>query len=391
MRYFSMHAMCGQPDIALVFTDGKADITKAMRHSLRMLHSRDYITDTSTHGWSERFPTWLGADAQLGDGRFMVPPHAQHLVLTRHQGSTNLLSNICTHKQALIYQGQGEVGSRLVCSIHRWNWDHHGRLMGARGFDRDPCHDLASHAVERWRGHLWTGTMPWLEQMPRLDGLDGLLDISRLVPGSQHTSISYGFDWKVFMEIYLDLYHVAPFHPGLGNLTDPRGFGYHEGRGWSCQTAAFNRPERVDPSYRDVADVYRATGLWDSSRFGAVWLGIYPNTMLEFYPGVVVVSTVWPDGPGRCTNHLDFFYDPGVLDHCAAFPEIFERYFMRTADEDEEIGLRLQAGRAMADQWLPANHHDPEESGIAHFHAWLRDNQLIGSTTRWMRGSQPPL
>ena len=43
---------------------------------------------------------------------------------------------------------------------------------------------------------------------------------------------------------------------------------------------------------------------------GAIWLTYYPNIMVEWYPHVLVISTILPRGPENCTNVVEFYY-PG--------------------------------------------------------------------------------
>lgn len=359
-----------------------------------MLTAEDYRSVTDTHNWHRRFPTWIAGIQNLGAYRYWVPPHAEHLAAVEDADMIRCLSNVCTHRQALILGGareqSGKLGSRLTCPVHRWNWHLDGRFAGARGFKLDCVHDLEQFPVTSWQGHLWTGPSEWQQDLGILAGIEQYVNIENLVSAAQidnespsFHAISLDFDWKVFMEIYLDLYHIAPAHPGLGALADPQNFGYYTGQGWSCQTAGFNRRSTVTPLYRDTLSIYHKTGIWDSARFGSVWLGIYPNTMLEFYPGVVVVSTVWPAGAGRCINYLEFYYDQPLLGNLApSFSRTFEQYFMQTSDEDRDIGLHIQAGRNSQRGPIKQLYHDPEESAIAHFHQWLADNQLTGSTTR---------
>ena len=45
----------------------------------------------------------------------------------------------------------------------------------------------------------------------------------------------YQFNWKAFMEVYLELYHVGPFHPGLGKFVDPTVYTWKFGERWSTQ------------------------------------------------------------------------------------------------------------------------------------------------------------
>ena len=54
---------------------------------------------------------------------------------------------------------------------------------------------------------------------------------------------------------------------------------------------------------------------------GAIWFLYYPNVMLEWYPHVLVVSTLLPRSPTHTTNVVEFYYPEDIV--------LFEREFAR--------------------------------------------------------------
>jgi phenylpropionate dioxygenase-like ring-hydroxylating dioxygenase large terminal subunit len=320
--------------------------------------------------WPHRFPSWLATAPELLPGNYVVPSHDHSIVMIGGE-EPMCVSNICTHKRATILRDRGSLKSVLTCPIHKWTWNLDGKIRGARGFEKTCEMDLETKKIHSWQGHLFGGSTSWKDDIGMLGGLAKWLDVTnyRWHSGSR---LSYGFDWKIFMEIFLDLYHVAPFHPGLRSLTDCKTFDWVFGNHWSCQTARFNKAWPTEPGYQELYKLYQKTGHYDTAVYGAVWLGIYPNIMIEYYPGSIVVSTVWPDGSGRCINHLDFYYEDGLLDKLPEFPDVFQKTFMTTADEDEEIGLRMQEGLSLTKTPFASMNHPVEEAGYQHFHRWLQ-------------------
>ena len=51
------------------------------------------------------------------------------------------------------------------------------------------------------------------------------------------TVTEYAFNWKTFIEVYLEDYHVVPYHPGLGPFVDCEQLKWEYGANWSVQTA----------------------------------------------------------------------------------------------------------------------------------------------------------
>ena len=62
----------------------------------------------------------------------------------------------------------------------------------------------------------------------------------------------YQMNWKTFVETYLEVYHVNPFHPGLGNFTDCENFTVDYGEEYSIKSSPPRRRPRAPgtPIYR---------------------------------------------------------------------------------------------------------------------------------------------
>jgi phenylpropionate dioxygenase-like ring-hydroxylating dioxygenase large terminal subunit len=108
---------------------------------------------------------------------------------------------------------------------------------------------------------------------------------------------------------------------------------------------------------------------------GAIWLTLYPNIMVEWYPQVLVVSTLHPRGPRKTLNMVEFYYPEEVAAFEREFVAAQQAAYMETCLEDDEIAQRMDAGRqALAergdDEFGP--YQSPMEDGMRHFHEWYR-------------------
>src|SRR5690606_36518329 len=108
--------------------------------------------------------------------------------------------------------------------------------------------------------------------------------------------------------------------------------------------------------------------------YGAVWCFIYPNIMIEWYPEVLVVSTIYPKGPRHCTNHVEFYYPKEAYKKAAEYFLAEKQAYMETALEDEEACLLLDRGRETL--FLAGEEeHGPVDSfleaGVAKFYEFL--------------------
>jgi len=172
-------------------------------------------------------PRYVGhacAVPELGD-YYTLPQEGEGRVLTRGERGVQLISNVCRHRQAIMLKGRGSLhhtqpgsaAGHIVCPLHRWTYNDSGQLLGAPHFAKDPCLHLAHYPLQSWNGLLFEA-----------GGRDIRADLDRIGPRADLDFSGYVLDrvelhacpynWKTFIEVYLEDYHVGPFHPGLGQL-----------------------------------------------------------------------------------------------------------------------------------------------------------------------------
>jgi phenylpropionate dioxygenase-like ring-hydroxylating dioxygenase large terminal subunit len=97
--------------------------------------------------------------------------------------------------------------------------------------------------------------------------------------------------------------------------------------------------------------------------------------MVEWYPHVLTVSTLHPMGPQKTMNMVEFYYPEEIAAFEREFVESQQAAYMETCIEDDEIALRMDAGRKALmmrgdDEFGP--YQSPMEDGMQHFHEWYR-------------------
>jgi phenylpropionate dioxygenase-like ring-hydroxylating dioxygenase large terminal subunit len=295
-------------------------------------------------------------------------------ILVRNEAGIELLSNVCRHRQALILDGHGTL-QNIVCPIHRWTYDLQGKLLGAPEFPDNPCLDLPRTALSRWNGLLFAGPRPAAEDLADFalsndyDFTDHVLDRVDVT--------QYDFNWKAFMEVYLELYHVGPFHPGLGKFVDPSVYSWKFGERWSTQEMGIYQrlTKPGSPAYGKYIDaLLRYTG-GEMPKYGTVWACYYPNVMLEWYPFCKIISTIHPRGPEKCVNVVEYYYPEEVALFERELVELHRQAYVESAQEDGEICQRMHDGRRVlyrAGDDLHGPYQSPSEDGMVHFHEFLR-------------------
>ncbi len=329
-----------------------------------------------------RAPRYVGHELsvpEFGDYH-ALPQEAEGRALVRTQRGVELISNVCRHRQAVMLHGRGSTGSQIVCPLHRWTYATHGQLIAAPHFPVDPCLNLRNYPLQRWNGLLFDAGER--DVAAELAGLGPKADFAfdGYVLDRVHLH-ECDYNWKTFIEVYLEDYHVGPFHPGLGNFVTCDDLRWEMGPDHSVQTVGIATPGGKVLG-RPGSDVYKkwhevVLGYSDGQapRQGAIWLTYYPTVMLEWYPHVLVVSSLFPRGPRKTLNVVEFFYPEEIHAFEREFVEAQQAAYMETCFEDDQIALRMDAGRAALlargdDEYGP--YQSPMEDGMQQFHEWYR-------------------
>jgi choline monooxygenase len=185
------------------------------------------------------------------------------------------------------------------------------------------------------------------------------------------------YNWKTFIEVYLEDYHVGPFHPGLGQFVTCDDLRWEFKDNYSVQTVGVaNRLGKAgSPTYERWHKALLQYRSGVPPQYGAIWLTYYPHVMVEWYPHVLTVSTLHPMGPNKTMNMVEFYYPEEIAAFEREFVEAQQAAYMETCIEDDEIAERMDAGRAAllarGDNEV-GPYQSPMEDGMQHFHEWYR-------------------
>jgi choline monooxygenase len=318
-----------------------------------------------------------------------LPQEGEGRALVRTPTGIELISNVCRHRQALMLRGRGSVNhtgagtaaGNIVCPLHRWTYSGSGpgpvgTLIGAPHFDSDPCLNLNNYKLREWNGLLFEDNGRDIEadlagMGPRAD-----LDFTGFVRDKVEMH-ECNYNWKTFIEVYLEDYHVGPFHPGLGGFVTCDDLSWEFKEHYSVQTVgvADQSGKAGSPVYQRWQNALRDYRRGEPPKQGAIWLTYYPHIMVEWYPHVLTVSTLHPMGPNKTMNMVEFYYPEEIAAFEREFVEAQQAAYMETCIEDDEIGERMDAGRkallARGDNEV-GPYQSPMEDGMQHFHDWYR-------------------
>jgi phenylpropionate dioxygenase-like ring-hydroxylating dioxygenase large terminal subunit len=185
------------------------------------------------------------------------------------------------------------------------------------------------------------------------------------------------YTWKTFIEVYLEDYHVGPFHPGLGSFVTCDDLRWEFNQNFSVQTVGVaNRLGRAgSPVYQKWQEQLLKYRDGKPPKYGAIWLTYYPHVMIEWYPHVLTVSTLHPVSPTKTLNMVEFFYPEEIVAFEREFVEAQQAAYMETCIEDDEIAERMDAGRRalmLRGDNESGPYQSPMEDGMLQFHEWYR-------------------
>ncbi len=332
-------------------------------------------------------PRYLGhalALPEVGDHLALVQEE-EGRALVRTADGIELVSNVCRHRQAVMLKGRGNAGPHIVCPLHRWTYDLHGALVGAPHFDEDPCLNLRNYPLQTWQGLVFENKGRSVATDLAALGAAHDLDFSGFVLARAHVH-QCDYNWKTFIEVYLEDYHVGAFHPGLGGFVSCEDLKWEFGQHHSVQTVGVQQSLSSRAGSKAYARWQEAVLKFRNGEppaQGAIWLTYYPTVMVEWYPHVLVVSTLFPQSPQKTMNLVEFFYPEEIAAFEPEFVDAQQAAYMETCVEDDEIALRMDAGRRALmlrgdDDAGP--YQSPMEDGMQHFHRWYRREMGMGHT-----------
>ena len=239
-----------------------------------------------------------------------VPKHGDYftahigrepLVFVNDNGTIRGFFNVCRHRAGPVALGCGHA-QRLVCRYHGWTYDLSGQLLRTTEMDGADL-DITRIRLEPVAVHVF-GPVIFAALDPQTPAFDSLfpgvaercarLDISEM-QYVMTREYPVKANWKVYVDNYLEGYHIPLVHPSLNREIDYRQYITELGERFVLQYA---------PVREGTATLYGSSS--NSSR-EAVYYWLFPNIMLNISEGQMQTNVVIPIDADNTVVRFDWF------------------------------------------------------------------------------------
>lgn len=290
-------------------------------------------------------------------------------------GEIRAYHNICRHKAGPLEWDNSEGKCALhglKCKYHGWTYSVDGELRGVPGFGEDgrtqlnkSDYNLWPMRVAVWRGLVFVQALPspgvpmsgpeandafvrenagfckHLEEVP--------LEDFEFKIAKTH---SLKCNWKVYVENYLEGYHIPTIHPGLSKEVDMQGYRVKVHDGFV---------EHIAPTLPEAGSAYKGLWVWNS-----------PTLAVNWYGAGLSLERIVPMGVGSTEIRYMFLYHKE-----SGAPQSEWQHALDTSKEvtEEDIGVceAVQKGLDSGGYISPGKLSPRHEQGIAYFQQIIRD------------------
>jgi choline monooxygenase len=291
------------------------------------------------------------------------------IIVRDKQGTLRAFSNVCRHRAGPIALGSG-CKNVLRCQYHGWTYTLDGRLIGTPDvegvefFDRSTMGMFALRC-ETWEQFIFVNFDANAEPLSVFLG-----EIPQQGRGFQFSGLEMverrdyliNCNWKVYVDNYLEGYHIPIAHPGLMREIDYSQYRTDTFRYYSQQFAPIRAMKPEDSGERFYAP---GTGIQE-----ALYFWIFPNLMLNIYPDNISTNLIVPLSHEKTLTIFEWFF------HDANSEKVKERVQRAVAFSEEvqqeDIGLCENVQRGLCSSTYDRGRYSVKrENGVHHFHMLL--------------------
>jgi choline monooxygenase len=224
-----------------------------------------------------------------------------------------------------------------------------------KDFDKS-CHGLRPVRVETW-GPLVLACLDdaappllaTLGDIPKETESHGLASMKPVA----RREYEIACNWKVYVDNFLEGYHLPTVHPGLFRELDYGKYRVETFAGYSSQIAP------IRPITESSAARYYTPSDGD---LAALYYWVFPGWMLNIYPDNMSLNVVLPRGPDRCVTIFEWYRKTPDAEAIARTIEFSHEIQLEDISICEAVQRGLASGAYERGRFSPAR-----ENGVHHF------------------------
>jgi choline monooxygenase len=288
------------------------------------------------------------------------------IVVRETEHRLRAISAVCRHRAGPVARGAGHRPS-FQCGYHGWTYGLDGRLLatpefeGVEDFNRTSVR-LPGARVGTWGPFVFVNLderAPSLEEwMPEVFSRASALPLEsmRLVERRDYV---VACNWKVYVDNYLEGYHIPIVHPALFRELDYASYRTETFENVSLQLA----PLRRGGENRHYAAPEEQAG-------EALYFWVFPNLTLNLYPDNASTNLIVPLGHEKTLTIFEWFLrDPG---RAADREAVRKAVDFSDAIQREDIAICEAVQRGLRSRSYDRGRLSVRrENGVHHFHRLL--------------------
>jgi choline monooxygenase len=285
--------------------------------------------------------------------------------------------NVCRHRAGQVALTRGNRKS-LQCRYHGWTYGLDGALRAAPEMDGTEGFDMADFGlepvrVERWGPFVFANLDP--QAAPLAESLGGIpaevaaagFDLDSMTRVERRDYV-IDCNWKVYVDNYLEGYHLPIAHPGLFREIDYDAYRVETYPTYSKQYAPIRDLKPGQELGRDRRYMRSPDGEDD-----ALYYWLFPNTMFNFYPDNLSSNVILPMGPDKTLTIFEWYFaQPGTG---GGWESMQQTIAFSDEIQQEDIVLCEQVQRGLRSRSYDTGRFSAKrENGVYHFQSLVRES-----------------
>ena len=271
--------------------------------------------------------------------------------------------NVCKHRGGPLAIEPGNT-KLLQCKYHRWTYKLDGSLHKQPKFENVKDFDKNDFCLNSLITIIWEGLIFTALENPEVKISDLLFGINdKIAPIDiskynfyQRVEYQIHCNWKVYVDNYLEAYHLPFVHPALSKVLNAREYTTETSEHYSLQYS----PLQVNKIY---------------GRGEAYYYFIFPNIMFNILPGRLQTNLVLPLSKNKSLVIFDYYFNDFTSSE--SIKRIEEDITFSNEVQKEDIFICEKVQKGLESKGYDKGRFSPkEEMGVYHFQSLLKKYYL---------------